>query len=375
MTNDDESFLSAYMDGQLDPEQQHRVESALAASPQLAERMRGLILVRDMVASLPRDGSVDVSARVMQQIRARQRRGFLPTLEGWRHGSRRILPLAGLAATAATLMVAASLAILVQTSQLDPGEPPVGELARALAVAPKDPVVLPAPVPVDAKATAVAPEALASSSHTDIAGAHAAGIPPVSAVLSDPGPAPLSDTTEVASNRGLDQLRPFLDDPSLKRFFLVESDPKNDSEFTVASIVEHTTHLDFFRISVPQGIVIDPRHPDRATVFAVALDARQVDRFHEQLKVALPGLVEQRPLDPAIATQLAEISTVQSRAPAALDRVEIPREALALRNAFDPPIGTEAPGPPFPVPVERQPVKETENRVVVLVWVAEPPTK
>ena len=121
MTNDDESFLSAYMDGHLDPERQQRVESALAASPQLAETMRGLVLVRDMVAGLPRDGSVDVRARVMQQIRARQQRGFLPTLEGWRHGSRRILPLAGLAATAASLMVAASLAILMQTSQLDRG--------------------------------------------------------------------------------------------------------------------------------------------------------------------------------------------------------------------------------------------------------------
>ncbi len=157
------------MDGHLDPERQQRVESALAASPQLAETMRGLVLVRDMVAGLPRDGSVDVRARVMQQIRARQQRGFLPTLEGWRHGSRRILPLAGLAVTAASLMVAASLAILMQTSQLDRGQPPVGELARIEAVAPTDPVVLPVPVPVDAKATSSAPVALASSSHSDIA--------------------------------------------------------------------------------------------------------------------------------------------------------------------------------------------------------------
>ncbi len=375
MTNDDESFLSAYMDGQLDPERQQRVESALAASPQLAERMRGLVLVRDMVAGLPRDGSVDVRARVMQQIRARQRRGFLPTLEGWRHGSRRILPLAGLATTAASLMVAASLAILVQTSQNDRGGPAVGELADALSVAPKDPVVLPAAVPVDAKDTAGVPQALVASSHSDIAGAHAEGTPLASAEMSDPGKAQLADATEVAANHGLEQLRPFLDNARLKRFFLVESGPKTDSETTVASIVEHTTHLDFFRISVPQGIVIDPLHPDRATVFAVSLEARQVDRFHEQLKMALPGLVEQRPLDPSIATQLAELSAVQSRSPVALDRVEIPRDALALRDAGDPPSGLEAPRPPDQVPVGRQAVKERENRVVVLVWVAEPPAK
>ena len=78
----------------------------------------------------------------------------------------------------------------------------------------------------------------------------------------------------------------------------------NDSEQAVASVVEHTTHLDFFKITVSQGIVIDPRHPDAATVFAFVLDPNQADRFHDQLKVALPGLVEQKPLDPAIATRL-----------------------------------------------------------------------
>ncbi len=42
-------------------------------------------------------------------------------------------------------------------------------------------------------------------------------------------------------------------------------------------------------------------------MFAFVLEPNQVDRFHDQLKAALPGLVEQRPLDPGIATQLADI--------------------------------------------------------------------
>lgn len=204
---------------------------------------------------------------------------------------------------------------------------------------------------------------------------HAEGIRPAAVVSSDPAKAQVVDAAELATNRGLEKLRPFLDDPSLKHFFRVEGGPNADSELTVASIVEHTTRLDFLRISVPQGIVIDPRHPDPATVFAVVLEGRQVDRFHEQLKVALPGLVELRQLDPSVATQLAELSAVQSRSPVALDRVEIPRDALALRHAGEPPSGSEAAGPPYPPPLARQSVKEAENRVVVLVWVAAAPTK
>ena len=118
MNDDDESFLSAFLDGELNAGHEV-IESALVANPHLAEKLRALSLVRDLVAGLPHDGSIDVTARVMQQIHARSRRGLLPTLDGWRRGSRRILPLAGLAASAASLMVAASLAILMQTTRLE----------------------------------------------------------------------------------------------------------------------------------------------------------------------------------------------------------------------------------------------------------------
>ncbi len=65
MNHDDESFLSAFIDGELVPDQQQRLESAIVANPHLAERLRGLAQVRDLVAGLPHDGSVDVTASVM----------------------------------------------------------------------------------------------------------------------------------------------------------------------------------------------------------------------------------------------------------------------------------------------------------------------
>lgn len=319
------------MDGQLDPAQQQRMEAVVAASPHLAEKLRGLSLVRDIVAGLPHDGCVDVSSRVVQQIQARSaERGFMPTLKRWRSGSRRILPLAGLAATAAVLMMAASLALLLQTSQLERGVGPVSELRPGETS--ERTVTSIIPLRVDGTEISSALEAPASSPDQVIAGSLADHAVLPSTVTHDRDLQTVVDAIEHSQLGNLEHLRRFLDDPSLNRFFLVQSGPKNDSELAVASVVEHTTHVDFFKITVSQGIVIDPRHPDEATVFAFVLDPNQVDRFHDQLKAALPGLVEQEPLDPAIATALVEITEVQSLSPTLLAKVEISREALALRT-------------------------------------------
>src|SRR5205823_13407739 len=74
MTLDDDSLLSAYLDGQLSPDQQQLVESALVSDPQAAETLRNLTILRDLLAGLTRDGSVDVIAPVLDRIRKRLRR-------------------------------------------------------------------------------------------------------------------------------------------------------------------------------------------------------------------------------------------------------------------------------------------------------------
>ena len=88
MTIDDESFLSAYMDGQLSLDQQQAVESALIADPQLGEELRRLTLVRDLVAGLSRDVPVEVSSRVRRRVRGRSRlRRILAGPAGSTYGS------------------------------------------------------------------------------------------------------------------------------------------------------------------------------------------------------------------------------------------------------------------------------------------------
>lgn len=372
MNNDDESFLSAYIDGELTPGQQQLLESAIVESPQLAEKLRGLTLVRDLVAGLPHDGSVDVSARVMQDIQARNRqRGFLPAIEHWRRGSRRILPLAGLAASAASLMVAASLAIMVQTSQFEGGRQPVGSVARANSVVQSNPTVIAASSEVPVKPGE--PAAVSPSSHSaipDVARDGLATASSVSPIAADPR----ADVRETWPSGDAAHVRQLLDHPNLKGFFRVRNGPRNDSEQVVASLIERTTHLDFFKITVAEGIVIDPRHPEEAKVLAFVVKPSQLERFHDQLNDALPGLVEQQALDPVIATQLADIDRVQSFPAASLAEVEIPRDGLALRTR---PIGgnerphSDQEGATAPKEAGSGTPSEGKN-VVVLVWVANP---
>src|SRR5262245_61566662 len=73
MTLDDDSILSAYLDGELGPEQQQAVESAAIADPRLAEELRDLALLRDLLAGLPRRAPADVTDRVMRRVRHRAR--------------------------------------------------------------------------------------------------------------------------------------------------------------------------------------------------------------------------------------------------------------------------------------------------------------
>ena len=297
MNQDDESFLSAYIDGELPPEQHQRVDMALDAHPDLAERLRGLTHVRDLVAALPHDRSIDVTARVMQRIAARPRgRGLMPALEGWRRGSRRILPLAGLAASAALLMVAASAAILMQASQLDNTTRTIAQVTHRQAVSRSNPSGPAAPE--TASASAIASQSVSVAVLPSRSPALAAsGLPATPPSVPARATGRMEEIREASASGDAARVRPLLDSPNLKRFFWVRAGSRNDSEQIVASIIERTTHFDYFKITVAQGIVIDPRHPGEAAVLAFVVEPNQVERFNDQLKAALPGLVENEDLD------------------------------------------------------------------------------
>ena len=123
-----------------------------------------------------------------------------------------------------------------------------------------------------------------------------------------------------------------LDNPAERRFFLIKNGADEKAQQQVASVVERTTRFGFFKITVSQGIVIDPRHPDQATVFALLVNPKELGRLRDQLKEALPDMIDETPADPGIVTQLADIGHVQEFAPAPPADVLISREAMALRT-------------------------------------------
>ena len=177
------------------------------------------------------------------------------------------------------------------------------------------------------------PAALSPSSHSeipDVSGnglATASSVSPIATYLWSP-------TFRETWHSGADaeHVRQLLDNPNLKGFFRVRNGPRNDAEQVVASIIQRTTRSRLLQDHGRRGNRDRSATPRGRKVLAFVVSPSQLERFHDQLNDALPGLVEQQVLDPAIATQLADIDRVQSFPAASLAEVEIPRYGLALRT-------------------------------------------
>jgi hypothetical protein len=249
----------------------------------------------------------------------------------------------------------------------------------------------------DSRSTEVARESRPSSSVPDpsseVARSTVSSVPETQVAIAEhlTGPA--------ASNQP-ESDRQFLDYPPAGRFFVVRSAPDGKAEQRVAGVVDRTSHHGFSRISVPQGMEIDPRHPEEAVVFALLVKPGEVDRLRDQLKAALPDLLEESATDPGIVTQLADIGQARVFPPAPAD-VLISREDLALRtnvagnseNAVPPATqsahaaaASESQSgrplePAAPKPSDRSgsagaamshSAPATDEKLVVLVWVCKP---
>ncbi len=387
MTLDDDSILSAYLDGQLGPEEHQSVESALCANPRLSEDLRELTELRDLVAGLPREEPTDLTALVMRRIR-HARRGRAARAIAWAP-----------ARAAAIVAIAAGVIALVATTWLrhpahaprPQGQPPVvakdGNAGPALSerlwprFAGHRSIAGPRPEPVNA-----------AEGHSHSRTAHAAA----------------GDNPQGGD---LDYVSKYLDNPRLRRIFVVTDLQDGSASRQVASIVEQTTRFNFYRFTISQGIVIDPRHPDQATVFALAVGPRELEDLRHSLRAALRGRVEESDVDPGVVAQLAEIGQVEACRPSPIPGMAIPRDALAIQaepdvasgDLVEPPpvsLGAETGEKPPPTPEQERssprfavasgarpevpgadieprpgrprPIDESEDPIVVLVWVARP---
>lgn len=319
MNPEDETFLSAFLDGELSPDQRASVESALVSNPVLAEHLRELTAVRDLVANLPRPvPGVDLAASVVDQIRQGPQRAA--------RARRRVLArgMAGLAA-AASIVLAVSLAL----SSLPRAPRPAG--GRVLPAAPS--VVVARSVetsrPPDGPPAAAGRTPGESSASTRRAGRFA----PV-----------LAEQEENERRRDREQraLRErLLDSPDLTHVFIVLDVIGGHAGDRVNELVRSAPRLDpaYGQITVSQGIVIDPKHPNKATVFALVLDDREMKQLRDKLNAEFPHAVQEEPADPSMVTRLSGLGDVAilsgTRATELLNPADVPVRpgALALTEA------------------------------------------
>jgi hypothetical protein len=327
MRCDDDSFLSAYMDGQLNPDQQQLVESMLVARPHFADKLRDLTAVRDFVVGLDRDARVDVANDVMKRIRSRARpRLPLANFRPWSSRTRKLAASAGMFAAVAGLVLVVNLSSIEHRPIHRAGPEIGGSVDNRITDSGSDSATTADSPNNDAATVAVVPPPASNAFKLGESGRPGAQHSVASSTSS------ATERDRAVLQADLTVSRELLDNPNRRRFFLVKNGRDGNAEQHVASIVERTTRFNFCKITVSQGIVIDPRHPDQATVFAFLVNPNEVDRVLDQLKSVLPNAIEEAPDHPAIVTQLADIGQVQTSAPIPLAEVTIPREDLALRT-------------------------------------------
>lgn len=369
------------MDGQLSPDQQLLVESALVSDPQLGEELRSLTAVRDLLAGLPRPAAVDLTSRVRDRLRGKSRlRRILAVVPGPVVVLRRPARAVGMLGVAAGLL----FAVLLTFAHMNRPAALLGENVPSLQVS----LGLP-PVPPDASESrwpsfASHPNHKAAPSQPE-----------------DENLRPGDSRRPAASSSALEHVSQYLDNPDLRQMFLVTDVMDQSGPDQVATVVEQTTRFNYYKITIAQGIVIDPRHPDEATVFALVVNPSELSSLRDRLRTAFKERVEESPIDPKVVTQLADIGHVQACPPSPMADVVIPREALAIRiprakGGEDP---APAPDPETPTrkgPTPQQersspaadlaalkttgresqgfpgPADSPDQSVVVLVWVARP---
>ncbi len=343
MNPDDEIFLSAYLDGELNPREQLRVESLLRSDPRLAARLHHLASVRELVAGLSRPlPPHDVSTMVVARLREQQERRF------WKRpfGGRPASVIAGVSAAAALILMVVGFAL--RSSEDHAVRGPLA--ARHIATN-RPQASLPTPVEVSTVRPA-SPNALSQPRHSD------------------------RSTEDLAlATQSEDQFRRILDNPNLKRIFIVTDQIGGRASEKVNKLVEYMPRIDstFARVTIAEGIIIDPKHPGEAQVFAVAVNDQELRQLRGDLQNAFPdGSVEEEQPEPALVTQLADIGQVSILPGTSVPRL-VSSSRVQERNALKADRPVIAPDPPAEDDVDEPGIERYRSAPANVAELHQPP--
>jgi hypothetical protein len=316
MTLRDESLLTAYLDGELGPEDRSLVESAVMSDPELAEQLRQLAAVHELVAALPRpvfpaDLAGTLCAALDRRAQVRGRRTVAvrlgPRLRfGFGFGF-------GLG-LAATVLLALGLTLFSRL-RVGPQIPAGPGPAHPLEIAQAEPA-LPGATPPIHPTPAGAPVATSETASNPTADRDEAQL------------LPSGERFAGTQQREADALRDMLDNPRLRRILFVTDILGGGADSRVEELVQKTprTEATYARITVSQGIVIDPLHPNEATVFALVMNEQELRNFRKTLEQSFPQHVEEAGADPFLVTQLSDMGQVALRPGTRASAVDIPAD-------------------------------------------------
>ncbi len=301
MNLDDESQISAFLDDELDPGERLLVAWSIESSPDSARQLVDLKANGALVQGLerpaiPRDLSVMIALEIASSKKPKHR--------SITRVGRFAAATGGVVALAASLMLAVTL---LHRSLHDDPNPPLVSLNAALA--PRTDFIH------SSESTPQAPSSDPAASTRQ--GSTDSTLPPAPTALAQSGQArSLSRsrrTTEVPEGDAPEPARPDQVDAMLGHRkvlrALIVTDVLDRTSDRVRSLIEGDANreAEFGRITLAQGIVVDPDRPGEAEVYSVVIDEPGCQPFLDRLRLAFPSIAIENEPEPSVVTQLTEV--------------------------------------------------------------------